>query len=113
MIFTSLGFIGLLVVPGLDSRFGWSTVPLSLVIAGDALVVLGYYLIFLVFRQNTYTSATVEVAANQKVIDSGPYSLVRHPMYAGALLTCWAPLALGLVGVVPFIAVISFHLANL
>jgi protein-S-isoprenylcysteine O-methyltransferase Ste14 len=110
MIFTSLGFIGLLVVPGLDSRFGWSTVPLAVVIAADALVVLGYYFIFLVFRQNTYTSATVEVAANQKVIDSGPYSLVRHPMYAGALLyLLGTPLALGSYwGVVPFIAVIPF-----
>ncbi|HJX92199.1 MAG TPA: isoprenylcysteine carboxylmethyltransferase family protein [Pyrinomonadaceae bacterium] len=110
MIFTSLGFIGLLVVPGLDRRFGWSTVPLALVIAGDTLVALGYYFIFLVFRQNTYTSATVEVAANQKVIDSGPYSLVRHPMYAGALLyLLGTPLALGSYwGVVPFIAVIPF-----
>jgi protein-S-isoprenylcysteine O-methyltransferase Ste14 len=110
MIFTSLGFIGLLVVPALDRRFGWSTVPLAVVIAGDTLVALGYYFIFLVFRRNTYTSATVEVAANQKVIDSGPYSLVRHPMYAGALLyLLGTPLALGSYwGVVPFVAVIPF-----
>ena len=110
MIFTSLGFIGLLVVPGLDHRFSWSTVPLAVVIAGDALVVLGYYFIFLVFRQNTYSSATIELAANQKVIDSGPYSLLRHPMYAGALLYLLGmPLALGSYwGLVPFVAVIPF-----
>jgi len=110
MIFTSLGFIGLLVVPGLDRRFGWSTVPLAIVIAGDALVALGYYFIFLVFRQNTYSSATIELAANQKVIDSGPYSLLRHPMYAGALLyLLGTPLALSSYwGLVPFVAVIPF-----
>jgi len=110
MIFTSLGFIGLLVVPGLDHRFSWSTVPLAVVIAGDALVALGYYFIFLVFRQNTYSSATIELAANQKVIDSGPYSLLRHPMYAGALLyLLGTPLALGSYwGLVPFVAVIPF-----
>ena len=110
MIFTSLGFIGLLVVPGLDHRFSWSTVPLAVVIAGDALVALGYYFIFLVFRQNTYTSATIELAANQKVIDSGPYSLLRHPMYAGALLYLMGtPLALGSYwGLVPFVSMIPF-----
>jgi len=110
MIFTSLGFIGLLVVPGLDHRFSWSTVPLAVVIAGDALVALGYYFIFLVFRQNTYSSATIELAANQKVIDSGPYSLLRHPMYAGVLLyLLGTPVALGSYwGLVPFVAVIPF-----
>jgi protein-S-isoprenylcysteine O-methyltransferase Ste14 len=110
MIFTSLGFIGLLVVPGLDRRFGWSTVPLAVTVAGDTLVALGYYFIFLVFRQNTYSSATIEMAANQKVIDSGPYSLLRHPMYAGALLyLLGTPLALGSYwGLVPFVAVIPF-----
>ena len=110
MIFTSLGFIGLLVVPGLDHRFSWSTVPLAVVIAGDALVALGYYFIFLVFRQNTYSSATIEMAANQKVIDSGPYSLLRHPMYAGALLyLLGTPVALGSYwGLVPFVAMIPF-----
>jgi len=110
MIFTSLGFVGLLVVPGLDHRFSWSTVPLAVVIAGDALVALGYYFIFLVFRQNTYSSATIELAANQKVIDSGPYSLLRHPMYAGALLyLLGTPVALGSYwGLVPFVAVIPF-----
>ncbi|HUS10016.1 MAG TPA: isoprenylcysteine carboxylmethyltransferase family protein [Pyrinomonadaceae bacterium] len=84
MFFTSLAFISLLVVPALDHRLGWSTVPFYVVIAGDTLVAIGFYFIFLVYRENTYTSATIEVAANQKVIESGPYSLVRHPMYASA-----------------------------
>ncbi len=108
MFLTSLAFIGLLVVPALDRRFGWSTVPLSVVIAGDVLVAIGFYLIFLVYRENTYKSATIEVAANQKVIQSGPYTLVRHPMYASALLyLLGTPLALGSYwGLLPFVAVI-------
>ena len=108
MFLTSLAFIGLLVVPALDRRFGWSTVPLSVFIAGNALVAIGFYFIFLVYRENTYTSATIEVAANQKVIQSGPYTLVRHPMYASALLyLLGTPLALGSYwGLLPFVAVI-------
>jgi protein-S-isoprenylcysteine O-methyltransferase Ste14 len=85
MLFTSIGFIALLVVPALDHRFG-SAVPLSVVIGGDILVAVGFYFIFLVYKENTFTSATIEVAENQKVISTGPYSLVRHPMYASAVL---------------------------
>jgi len=61
-----------------------------------------------VYRENTYTSATIEVAANQKVIQSGPYTLVRHPMYASALLyLLGTPLALDSYwGLLPFVAVI-------
>jgi protein-S-isoprenylcysteine O-methyltransferase Ste14 len=90
------GFIALLVVPALDYRFGWSGVPLPLVITGDTLVAIGFYFIFLVYRENTFTSATIEVAENQKVISTGPYALARHPMYASALLyLIGTPLALG------------------
>ena len=108
MLFTSLAFIGLLVVPALDRRFGWSTVPIYAVIAGDVLVAVGFYFIFLVYRVNTYTSATIEVAADQKVIDSGPYALVRHPMYASALLyLLGTPLALGSYwGLLIFVALV-------
>lgn len=96
MLFASIGFIGLLVVPALDHRFGWSMVPLPVVTGGDALVTIGFYLIFLVYRENTFTSATIEVAEDQKVISTGPYALVRHPLYASALLyLVGTPLALG------------------
>jgi protein-S-isoprenylcysteine O-methyltransferase Ste14 len=110
MFFTSLAFAGLVLVPALDRRFGWSSVPFYGVIAGDALVVIGFYFIFLVYKENTYASATIEVAANQKVIDSGPYSLVRHPMYASALVyLLGTPIALGSYwGLLPFLAVIPF-----
>jgi protein-S-isoprenylcysteine O-methyltransferase Ste14 len=96
MLYASLGFIALLVVPALDHRFVWSSVPLYLVIAADALTALGFYIIFLVYKENTFTSATIEVAADQKVISTGPYAIVRHPMYAGSLLYLFGmPLALG------------------
>jgi protein-S-isoprenylcysteine O-methyltransferase Ste14 len=96
MLFASVGFIGLLIVPALDHRFGWSMVPLPVVTAGDALVAIGFYLIFLVYRENTFTSATIEVVEDQKVISTGPYALVRHPMYASAFLyLVGTPLALG------------------
>ena len=96
MLCTSIGFIALLVVPALDYRFAWSTVPLPGVLVGDALVAVGFYLIFLVYRENTFTSATIEVATDQKVISTGPYAIVRHPMYASALLyLVGTPLALG------------------
>ncbi len=86
MLFASLAFVGLLVVPGLDRRFGWSSVPLWLVITGDALVAVGFALVARVYRENTYTAATIGVEAGQTVIDTGPYAKVRHPMYSGALL---------------------------
>ena len=110
MFFTSLAFLGLLVVPALDHRFGWSKVPLYSVLAGDALIAIGFYFIFLVFRENTYTSATIEVASDQKVIESGPYALVRHPMYASALLyLLGTPLGLGSYwGLLPAVAMLPF-----
>jgi protein-S-isoprenylcysteine O-methyltransferase Ste14 len=96
MLCTSICFIALLVVPALDHRFRWSAMPLSCVIVGDVLVGIGFYFIFIVYKENTFTSATIEVAEGQKVISTGPYAIVRHPMYASALLyLVGTPLALG------------------
>jgi len=95
MLFISAGFIAILVVPALDHRFGWSRVPIGVVVAGDVLVAMGFYFIFLVYRENSFTSATIEVAENQTVVSTGPYAIVRHPMYASALLYLFGtPLAL-------------------
>jgi protein-S-isoprenylcysteine O-methyltransferase Ste14 len=92
----SLFFIGIFVVSGLDYRFDWSDVPLALIAFSDAMVVVGFFLVFLVFKENSYTSATIEVSDEQTVISSGLYSVVRHPMYAGAIpLLIFTPLALG------------------
>lgn len=110
MLFTSIGFIALLVVPALDRRFGWSHVPLAGVVAGDVLVAIGFGLIALVYRENTFTSATIEIAAGQTVISTGPYAIVRHPMYSsGALYLIGTPLALGSYwGFVPLVATLPF-----
>src|ERR1043166_5152741 len=110
MLCTSIGFIALLVVPAFDHRFGWSTVPLSVVVTGDLLVAIGFYFIFLVYRENTFTSATIEVVENQKVISTGPYAIVHHPMYASAsLYLLGTPLALGSYwGLVPIAAMMPF-----
>ena len=99
----SLFFIGLFIVPGLDFRFHWSDVPLVVSLVSNGFVVLGFFIVFLVFRENSYTSAIVEVSDEQKVIASGPYGVVRHPMYAGAtLLLLFVPLALGSWVAIPF-----------
>jgi protein-S-isoprenylcysteine O-methyltransferase Ste14 len=101
---TSLSFIALLVVPALDHRFGWSHVPPAVALLGDALIVLGFLGVLRVFKENTYTSSTIELAADQQVISTGPYALVRHPMYAAASgLLIGIPIALGsFVGLIAF-----------
>jgi protein-S-isoprenylcysteine O-methyltransferase Ste14 len=117
MLFASIGFLGLLLVPALDHRFGWSRVPVLVVIAGDALIVAGFAAVLRVFWENTFTSARIEIAEQQRVIATGPYALVRHPMYAGAFLyLVGMPLALGsywgLVVLVPMAAVIIWRLLD-
>jgi protein-S-isoprenylcysteine O-methyltransferase Ste14 len=113
----SIAFLATLIVPSLDHRFRWSSVPVPVTLAGDVLVLLGFLVIFRVFRANTFTSAVIEVAAEQRVIETGPYAIVRHPMYSGALVMfIGVPLALGsyvgLVAFVPFAAVIVWRLLD-
>jgi protein-S-isoprenylcysteine O-methyltransferase Ste14 len=100
----SLFFIGLFIVPGLDFRFGWSNMAPVISLIADGIVALGFYFVFLVFRENSYTRATIDVSAGQRVITTGPYAIVRHPMYAGALLlVIFTPIALGSWVAVPFV----------
>jgi protein-S-isoprenylcysteine O-methyltransferase Ste14 len=94
--FAGFSFMGILIVPGLDHRFRWSDVPLYQVIAGEIFVAIGFFIVFIVFKENTFASATIETAENQTVVSTGPYAIVRHPMYSGALLMLlFTPLALG------------------
>lgn len=96
MSILSLGFIALLVLPALDHRFGWSSVPPFVSIAADVLFVLGWVIIFFVFKENSFTASTIQIADDQKVISSGPYAIVRHPMYSGSwLYILTMPIALG------------------
>jgi protein-S-isoprenylcysteine O-methyltransferase Ste14 len=92
----SIGFAAILIVPALDHRWHWSAVPPYAVIAGNILIVLGWTIILFVFRENTFTSATIEVVADQRIVSTGPYAVVRHPMYSGSLLYFLGiPIALG------------------
>ena len=115
VLFASIGFLGLLLVPALDHRFGWSNVPVPVVVAGNVLVAAGFAVVLRVFSENTFTSARVEIAQEQRVITTGPYALVRHPMYAGAFLYLLGmPLALGsywgLLVLVPMTAIVIWRL---
>ncbi len=96
MLLTSAGFIALMVLAGLDHRFGWSDMTSATALAGEALVVLGWLAIFFVFKENSFSSATIELAPDQKVISTGPYARIRHPMYAGGFVLFFGmPVALG------------------
>ena len=86
MTLTSIGFIALIIVPALDHRFGWSHVPISGVLLGNLLMLLGWLGIYFVFRENSFAATTIQTSADQRVISTGPYAIVRHPMYAAALV---------------------------
>ena len=91
-----LPFIAGFLIPGFDYRFSWSDVPIAFVILANVIVMAGYFFVFLVFRENSYTSRIVEVEKEQEVITTGPYSIVRHPMYTGTIfMFLFTPLALG------------------
>ena len=91
-----LGFVAMLVFSVLDHRLAWSSVPTSVSVLGDAMIALALLFIFFVLKENSYGASTIQIAEGQTVISTGPYALVRHPMYAGALIMLvGTPLALG------------------
>jgi protein-S-isoprenylcysteine O-methyltransferase Ste14 len=113
----SIAFLGFLIVSSLDHRFSWSAVPLPIVIGGDVLVALGFLIVFIVFRENPFSAATIDVTADQTVVATGLYAIVRHPMYAGALvMLVGMPLALGswwgLLVIVPMMLVLAWRLLD-
>ena len=117
MALVMFGFIAFLVFPVLDHRFGWSPVPAYVSIIGDGMIALGYLFIFFVLRENSYAASTIQVADDQKVISTGLYALVRHPMYAGALLLLVGiPLALdswyGLFGILVIVPALIWRLLD-
>lgn len=106
MVVAILSVVLLLVVSALDHRFGWSSVPVPVVVLGDTLVGVGLFVAQYVVVQNGYAAATITVEAGQPLVSTGLYGLVRHPMYLGALIMMLGtPLALqsywGLVVVIP------------
>jgi protein-S-isoprenylcysteine O-methyltransferase Ste14 len=98
--------VAVTVVSALDHRFGWSEVPTPVVVIGNVLVLVGLGIAEFVVIQNNYAAATITVEAEQRVVSTGLYGLVRHPMYVGALIMMLGtPIALdsywGLIGVLP------------
>jgi protein-S-isoprenylcysteine O-methyltransferase Ste14 len=105
VLFTTITFLAGFILSGLDYRFGWSSVPLFLVVLSAIMVLIGYIMFFMVIRQNRYASRVVEVQEKQKVIDTGFYGVVRHPMYSAAILMfLFTPLVLGsFIALIPFL----------
>ena len=95
---SSLMFIAGFITSGLDFRFGWSNLPKSVVIIATVVFLLAHLLYAEVIRENKYLSRTIEVQENQKVIDTGLYSIVRHPMHTATIfLFLSMPIILGSV----------------
>lgn len=107
----SFFFLSAFIISGFDRRFGWSNIPLSIIILANFVSLFGYLIVFIVFKQNSYASRVVEVDNSQKVISTGIYSIVRHPMYVGVIIM-WIPIPIALGsywGLIP-IATIPFAL---
>jgi len=115
--FVALSFVAAILLPAIDHRLAWSAAPPAAAVAGDALVTLGFLITFRVFRENRFATAVIAVDPEQQVVSTGPYRLVRHPMYLGALVMLLgvAP-ALGswwgLLAVVPFTAALAWRLLD-
>jgi protein-S-isoprenylcysteine O-methyltransferase Ste14 len=109
--------VATIVVAATDHRLGWSVDLPLLAVAGDLVVVAGFYLYFLVFRENSFAGSTIEISADQRVISTGPYAIVRHPLYVAlAVTTLGMALALGsywaALLVVPTAALLVWRLAD-
>ena len=86
VLLMAVPIIAAFIIPGLDHRFGWSSVPSWLSIGGDLFIAVSLWLVYLVFKENSFGAATVEVIKDQKVISTGPYAVVRNPMYSCAAI---------------------------
>ena len=103
-----------LITSGLDYRFQWSNISILLVITSATIIIFGFILSFVVMKQNSYASRVIEIQKGQKIIDTGLYSIIRHPMYLSAVLIfCPTPLVLGsfyafilCIIIIPFLFVI-------
>ena len=110
-------FSALLVFSALDHRFGWSPVPAAVSLTGDALVAIGLGIAIFTVIENRYAAATVTVEEGQKVVSTGLYGLVRHPMYVGAMIMiAGIPLALdswwGLAVLIPYLFGVAFRIRD-
>lgn len=109
IIFTALEFLCCFIIAGFDYRFGWSKLPLWLIVIACIIFIIGYGLYIEVMRENAYLSRTVEIQEDQKVISTGLYGIVRHPMYFAVVLLFWSmPLILG--SYISFVVMLPFPL---
>jgi protein-S-isoprenylcysteine O-methyltransferase Ste14 len=109
--------VTILAMAARDHRMHWSSNIPSLVVLGDVLIIAGSYVYFLVFRENSFAGTTIQVSADQRVISTGPYAIVRHPLYVGLLIVVIGmPIALGsywaLLLVLPMLLLIVWRLQN-
>lgn len=119
-VIISIAFLAMgatIVVSALDFRFGWSSVPAAVSVAGDVLVAVGLGIAMLTTIQNGYASANITVESGQELVSTGMYSVVRHPMYSGnVVLMIGIPLALGsywgLLFVIPGLAVLATRILD-
>jgi protein-S-isoprenylcysteine O-methyltransferase Ste14 len=112
-----LSLASMFAVSALDHRFGWSSVPTAICLVGDVLVAVGLSVMMLVVIQNSHAAATIRVEAGQKLISTGFYGLVRHPMYTGnVIMMVGIPLALGsywgLVFVIPGVILLALRIRD-
>ena len=119
MIPVILAMISLLIIPGLNVRYNWSNIPIYIEVIGFIGFLTSSYLIFLIMKENSYLLKTVEIQKGQKVVSTGPYSIVRHPMYSASILMVFSiALALGsLYALIPaalasFFLIIRTHLED-
>jgi len=114
LLFATVCYLGIFLVSGLDFRFGLSGMPLYLEATGFAGIVLAFSAMFWVMRENTYLSRVVEVREGQKVVTTGPYKYVRHPLYVAGIVYCFAiPLSLGsFYGIIPALGMVAIFLVR-
>lgn len=117
MTILSISFLLMMIIPGLDHRWHWSSVPVWLVLLANAGIILSFVIFFVVMKQNSYAAATIKVEAGQPLVSTGIYAAVRHPMYSGALiLMICMPLALGsywtLLILIPALPVLIWRILN-
>lgn len=113
----SFTFLLVFIIPAIDFRFKFSQVSPLISLIGDAFVALGLFIVFLVFRENSFTSGTIKVESNQKIITTGLYSFIRHPMYTGAIIMLTGvPIGLGslwgILSIIPLIFIIILRLVD-
>ena len=112
-----LVFLIAFIIPGFDHRFEWSEVPFIVIIIADLFIFIGYLLFFLVLKENTYASRIIQVEKDQRVISTGLYAIVRHPMYVAVIMMyVLSPLALGsywaVVAILPLPVLIIFRIKS-